>query len=142
MRTRALTGLGALTVGAALLFTGCSAPVDDADAADAPLTFASAPLGEDPTAQNPIKVLTALMSEETGREVKVTDVPDYLAVVEAIRGGHVDFGLMSGFPSALAVNTGEIDALVACPDPTSRSRRASCSKTRPSRASMTSPPTP
>ena len=115
MRTRALTGLGALTVGAALLFTGCSAPVDDADAADAPLTFASAPLGEDPTAQNPIKVLTALMSEETGREVKVTDVPDYLAVVEAIRGGHVDFGLMSGFPSALAVNTGEIDALVAWP---------------------------
>lgn len=115
MRTRALTGLGALTVGAALLFTGCSAPVDDAESADAPLTFASAPLGDDPTAQNPIKVLTALMAEETGREVKVTDVPDYLAVVEAIRGGHVDFGLMSGFPSALAVNTGEIDALVAWP---------------------------
>lgn len=115
MRTRALTGLGALTVGAALLFTGCSAPVDDSTAADAPLTFASAPLGDDPTAQNPINVLISLMTAETGREVEVTDVPDYLAVVEAIRGGHVDFGLMSGFPSALAVNTGEVDALVAWP---------------------------
>lgn len=123
MRSRALTGLGALTAGAALILTGCSgAAGDSAQAADAPLTFASAPLGDDPTAQNPIKVLVDLMEEETGREVEVTDVPDYLAVVEAIRGGHVDFGLMSGFPSALAVNTGEVDALVAwpgSPDPVS-----------------------
>lgn len=115
MRTRALTGLGALTVGAALILTGCSTADDAAAAADAPLTFASAPLGDDPTAQNPISVLVTLMAEETGREVEVTDVPDYLAVVEAIRGGHVDFGIMSGFPSALAVNTGEVDALVAWP---------------------------
>lgn len=115
MRTRALTSLGALTAGAALILTGCSAPVDSAAAADAPLTFASAPLGDDPTAQNPISVLVSLMQEETGREVEVTDVPDYLAVVEAIRGGHVDFGLMSAFPSALAVNTGEVEALVAWP---------------------------
>ena len=114
MRSRALIALGAFTAGAAIILTGCSAPADES-AADVPLTFASTPLGEDPTAQNPIVEFAALMEEESGRKVEITDVPDYLAVVEAIRGGHVDFGFMSGFPSALAVNTGEIDALVAWP---------------------------
>ncbi|WP_223172427.1 phosphate/phosphite/phosphonate ABC transporter substrate-binding protein [Microbacterium sp. NIBRBAC000506063] len=56
-----------------------------------------------------------MLSEATGREVEVVDVPDYLAVVEAIRSDHVDIGIMSGFPSALAVNTGEVDALLAWP---------------------------
>ena len=114
MRSRALIALGALSAGAAIILAGCSAPAEES-AADAPLTFASTPLGEDPTAQNPIVEFAALMEEESGRKVEITDVPDYLAVVEAIRGGHVDFGFMSGFPSALAVNTGEIDALVAWP---------------------------
>src|SRR5699024_4894136 len=53
--------------------------------------------------------------EYTGMEVVVTEVPNYSAVIEAVRAGHEDIGLMSGFPSALAVNTGEVESLVAWP---------------------------
>ncbi|GAA5144738.1 hypothetical protein GCM10025768_00900 [Microbacterium pseudoresistens] len=102
---------------AALALAGCSGAASNAatteTAPDAPITIATLPLGEDPTAENPIDVFAELFEEATGRQVEVTDVPDYLSVVEAIRADHVDIGIMSGFPSALAVNTGEVDALVA-----------------------------
>lgn len=115
MRAVALPTLGLLGI-AALALTGCggAASASDTDAADyAPITIATIPLGDDPSAENPIEAFAALLEEETGRTVEVTDVPDYLSVVEAIRADHVDIGIMSGFPSALAVNTGEVDALLA-----------------------------
>jgi phosphonate transport system substrate-binding protein len=121
MRTRALPALGALGLGAALLLSACSgdAEADDAVPAasdpDAPITFATTPLGDDPGAENPIEAFAELVTAETGREVEIVDVPDYTAVVEALRNHHVDIGFMSGFPSALAVNTGEVDSLVAWP---------------------------
>jgi phosphonate transport system substrate-binding protein len=114
MRTRALPAVGVFALGA-LAFAGCSATAADASDPTAPITFATTPLGDDPTAQNPIQAFAALVEEQTGREVDIVDVPDYTAVVEAIRNHHVDIGFMSGFPSALAVNTGEVDALVAWP---------------------------
>jgi phosphonate transport system substrate-binding protein len=117
MRRLTVPVLGILTVGA-LALTGCQSTADAAVQAsdpNAPITFATTPLGDDPTAENPIEAFAALVTEETGREVEIVDVPDYTAVVEAIRNHHVDIGFMSGFPSALAVNTGEVDALVAWP---------------------------
>ncbi|MCW4385374.1 PhnD/SsuA/transferrin family substrate-binding protein [Salinibacterium sp. SYSU T00001] len=104
-------GLVGLT---ALALTGCQASAQ-AESVDpnAPITIATIPLSDDPTAENPIEAFAELLEEETGRPVEVTDVPDYLSVVEAIRADHVAIGLMSGFPSALAVNTGEVDALLA-----------------------------
>ncbi|QBE49249.1 phosphate/phosphite/phosphonate ABC transporter substrate-binding protein [Leucobacter triazinivorans] len=114
MRRSTLSAISLLGI-AALALTACASP--DADAAErdpnAPITIATLPLGDDPTAVNPIDVFAELFEEATGREVEVTDVPDYLSVVEAIRAEHVDIGIMSGFPSALAVNTGEVDPLVA-----------------------------
>jgi phosphonate transport system substrate-binding protein len=121
MRTRALPAFGALGLGAALLLSGCAGEAEasaDAPAAsdpDAPITFATTPLGDDPSAENPIEAFADLVTAETGREVEIVDVPDYTAVVEALRNHHVDIGFMSGFPSALAVNTGEVDSLVAWP---------------------------
>lgn len=117
MRRYTLPVVGLLGV-AALALTGCQSPGSDASAQaaadpNAPITIATIPIGEDPTAENPIDVFAALLEEATGRTVEITDVPDYLSVVEAIRADHVDIGVMSGFPSALAVNTGEVDALVA-----------------------------
>ncbi|HWS51094.1 MAG TPA: phosphate/phosphite/phosphonate ABC transporter substrate-binding protein [Microbacterium sp.] len=114
MRRFTLPALGLLGV-AAVALTGCQSPSAEAAPADpdAPITIATLPVGDDPTAVNPIEVFVELFEEATGREVEVTDVPDYLSVVEAIRADHVDIGIMSGFPSALAVNTGEVDALVA-----------------------------
>lgn len=99
----------------AIALTGCQSPSAEAAPADpnAPITIATIPVGDDPTAENPIEVFAELLEEATGRDVEITDVPDYLSVVEAIRADHVDIGIMSGFPSALAVNTGEVDALVA-----------------------------
>ncbi len=103
MRRLTLPAVGLLGV-AALALTGCQSPSAEAAPADpnAPITIATLPVGDDPTAENPVEVFA-----------EITDVPDYLSVVEAIRADHVDIGIMSGFPSALAVNTGEVDALVA-----------------------------
>ncbi|MEN5072571.1 phosphate/phosphite/phosphonate ABC transporter substrate-binding protein [Isoptericola cucumis] len=119
MRARALPALGLLGLGAVVALTGCSTSSPDAAAAasdpDAPITFATTPLGDDPGAENPIDAFASLVEAETGREVEIVDVPDYTAVVEALRNHHVDIGFMSGFPSALAVNTGEVDSLVAWP---------------------------
>lgn len=114
MRRLTLPAVGLLGI-AALALTACQSPTAEAAPADpdAPITIATLPVGEDPTAVNPIEVFAELFEEATGREVEVIDVPDYLSVVEAIRADHVDIGIMSGFPSALAVNTGEVDALVA-----------------------------
>lgn len=113
MRRYTLPAVGMLGI-AALALTGCQAAASDAATpTDAPITIATLPLGDDPTAENPVEVFAELFEEATGRDVEVTDVPDYLSVVEAIRNDHVDIGIMSGFPSALAVNTGEVDPLVA-----------------------------
>ncbi|RBP65706.1 phosphonate transport system substrate-binding protein [Brevibacterium sanguinis] len=118
MRSRAhyaaaLLGLGALALSA------CSGPASaegpDKNDPNAPITIATTSVGEDPTAENPAEALAALLSEETGREVEIVDVPDYSAVVESLRNHHTDIGMMSGFPSALAVSTGEVDSLVAWP---------------------------
>ncbi|WP_407319602.1 phosphate/phosphite/phosphonate ABC transporter substrate-binding protein [Isoptericola halotolerans] len=121
MRSRTLPALGVLGLGAALL-AGCSGSAEAGDGPsvapsdpDAPITFATTPLGDDPGAENPIEAFAELVTAETGREVEIVDVPDYTAVVEALRNHHVDIGFMSGFPSALAVNTGEVDSLVAWP---------------------------
>ncbi|MBC9942927.1 phosphate/phosphite/phosphonate ABC transporter substrate-binding protein [Leucobacter sp. cx-328] len=103
----------ALTCAAAVSLTGCTAETEAAADPNAPITVAMLPAGDDPTAVNPTEVFAELLAKETGREVKVTDVPDYLSVVEAIRSDHIDIGIMSGFPSALAVGTGKVDALVA-----------------------------
>ena len=112
MRRSTIPVMGMLALTAVAL-AGCSANADAASTADAPITIATIPVSDDPTAVNPVEALVELLEAETGREVEVTDVPDYLSVVEAIRNDHVDIGLMSGFPSALAVNTGEVDALLA-----------------------------
>lgn len=114
MRCSTLPVVGLLSV-ATLALAGCQSPNAEAAPADqdTPITIATIPVGDDPTAENPIEVFAELLEEATGRDVEITDVPDYLSVVEAIRADHVDIGIMSGFPSALAVNTGEVDALVA-----------------------------
>ncbi|WJL94919.1 phosphate/phosphite/phosphonate ABC transporter substrate-binding protein [Microbacterium sp. ET2] len=112
--TLPLLALSGLTV---VALAGCqaaaSASPGDGEGSSAPITIATIPLGDDPSAENPIDALATLLEEQTGRDVEITDVPDYLSVVEAIRADHVDIGIMSGFPSALAVNTGEVDALLA-----------------------------
>lgn len=110
MRGSQLLAFG-ITGVSALALTGCQTAEATAD--DTTITIATIPLGEDPTQANPIDALVELLEAETGYMVEVTDVPDYLSVVEAIRADHVDMGIMSGFPSALAVNTGEVDALLA-----------------------------
>jgi phosphonate transport system substrate-binding protein len=116
MRRYPLPAMGMLGI-TALALAACQSPTADAAPAaadpDAPITIATLPVSDDPTQVNPVEALVELLEQETGREVEVTDVPDYLSVVEAIRADHVDIGIVSGFPSALAVNTGEVDALLA-----------------------------
>ncbi|MDF3313360.1 phosphate/phosphite/phosphonate ABC transporter substrate-binding protein [Rhodococcus sp. T2V] len=113
MRPYTLAAAGMLGI-AVLTLTACQTSGNVATSvADAPITIATLPSSDDPTKVNPIDAFVKMLEEETGREVEVTDVPDYLSVVEAIRTDHVDIGIMSGFPSALAVNTGEVDALLA-----------------------------
>lgn len=123
MRTNAFTKslIGAAAIGA-LALTGCTSQADASSGEDNIIKIATLPAGDDPTAVNPIEALGELIAEHTGMEVEIIDAPDYLGVVEAVRADHVDIALMSAFPSALAVNTGEVDALVTwpgSPDPVS-----------------------
>lgn len=113
MRLRTPLALGALVAGSAVLLAGCAAA--SADEAPDTIRMATLPLGEDPNAVTPVDALQDLLAEQTGMTVEITDVPSYSAAIEAVRAGHSDIVMMSGFPSALAVNTGEVDALVAWP---------------------------
>lgn len=124
MNSRSLLGLGALSLASLVALTGCAGGTASADdsAADV-IRIATLPAGDDPTAVNPIEALGELITAETGMEVEIIDAPDYLGVVEAVRADHVDIALMSAFPSALAVNTGDVDALMTwpgSPDPVSK----------------------
>ncbi|MFZ2529103.1 MAG: phosphate/phosphite/phosphonate ABC transporter substrate-binding protein [Rhodococcus sp. (in: high G+C Gram-positive bacteria)] len=110
-----ILGISVLVVALAGCSTtgGTDGPAGTSTTAASTITIATTPLGDDPTKANPVEALADLLETETGRSVDILDVPDYLSVVEAIRSDHVDFGIMSGFPSALAVSTGEVDALMA-----------------------------
>lgn len=122
MNTRSLLGLGALTLAGLVALTGCAGTASADDTAAEVIRIATLPAGDDPTAVNPVEALGELIAAETGMEVEIIDAPDYLGVVEAVRADHVDIALMSAFPSALAVNTGEVDALMTwpgSPDPVS-----------------------
>lgn len=97
-------------LGAALLLTGCSTAADDET-----IRFATLPVTDDPAEEAPGEAIAELLAEETGQDVHVIDAPTYSAVIESVRAGHEDFAVMSGFPSAMAVNTGEVDALISWP---------------------------
>lgn len=106
-----------LAIGSALVLTGCGgeSEASNESSSDDVIRFATLPLSDDPNVDVPVDDIQELLSAETGMEVEVTEVPNYSAVIEAVRAGHEDIGIMSGFPSALAVNTGEVDSLVAWP---------------------------
>ena len=128
-KTAVATSALSLAAIAMLALTGCSpqsaAAGDNAKEGKTEtetITIATLPTGDDPMAVNPIEALGELITAETGMQVEIVDAPDYLGVVEAVRADHVDIALMSAFPSALAVNTGEVDALMTwpgSPDPVS-----------------------
>lgn len=115
MRLRAPLAAGALAAGSLLIVTGCSATAADTGSDDDVIRFATMPVSDDPSVETPVDAMAQLLEEETGMDVEITDVPSYSAVIEAVRAGHEDIGIMSGFPSALAVGTGEVDSLVAWP---------------------------
>lgn len=115
MRRHVRPAVAVLAAGSALFLAACSSSAADGDSSDDVIRFATLPLSDDPTAAAPVEAIAELLEAETGYPVEITDVPNYSAVIEAIRAGHEDIGIMSGFPSALAVNTGEVDSLVAWP---------------------------
>ncbi|MGO1536788.1 MAG: PhnD/SsuA/transferrin family substrate-binding protein [Yaniella sp.] len=117
MRTHMPKILSSLAIGSALFLTGCggSSEASDEGGSDDVIRYATLPLSDDPSADVPVEEIAELLEGYTGMEVVVTEVPNYSAVIEAVRAGHEDIGLMSGFPSALAINTGEVDSLVAWP---------------------------
>ena len=114
MKSRLLPALGGAVVVGTLALTGCSSSADAAQD-DRTIRFATLPISDDPNAETPVEEIAALLAEETGYEVEITDVPNYSAVIEAIRSWHEDIGIMSAFPTAMGVNTGEVDPLVAWP---------------------------
>lgn len=115
MKTRSLLGFSALSLVSILALTGCGGSASAGNAEADVIRIATLPAGDDPTAVNPIEALGELITAETGMVVEIIDAPDYLGVVEAVRADHVDIALMSAFPSALAVNTGDVDALMTWP---------------------------
>ncbi len=100
---------------AVLALAGCSAPATAESGSDPtePLVFAMPPGTDDPELATQVDTVAALIAEATGREVVVEQPADYLGVVEAVRNGFVDVALMSPFSTALAVENGSVDPLLA-----------------------------
>ena len=111
MRTRILAALGAASLLSMLALTGCSSS-PAADDTDTPLTFAMPPGTDDPDILSQMDDVAALLAEATGREVETANPADYMAVVEAVRGGFVDVALMSQFSTALAFANGSVVPLI------------------------------
>lgn len=78
-----------------------------------PITFAFPPGTDDPNAITQVAAIAEVISAALGREVRQENPADYMAVVEAVRGGFVDVALMSPFSTALAVRTDAVRPLVA-----------------------------
>ncbi|NLZ58673.1 MAG: phosphate/phosphite/phosphonate ABC transporter substrate-binding protein [Corynebacterium sp.] len=113
-----------LLLTAALPLSACasSAPGDDRNDGGT-IRFVITPFLDDPSVQTPLLELKKQLEEATGQPVQITDVPSYSAAVEAIRAGHEDIALVSGFAAALAISTQQVEPLIAWPgDATSASQ--------------------
>lgn len=77
-----------------------------------PLRFAMPPGVDDPQLILAVDDMADLIATAVDREVITENPADYMAVVEAIRGGFVDVAFMSQFVTALAIETGAVSPLV------------------------------
>ncbi|MEV0613800.1 phosphate/phosphite/phosphonate ABC transporter substrate-binding protein [Nonomuraea sp. NPDC050404] len=93
------------------LLTACGS--GEGGAGPAKLTIGLPP-GEDSPEQLLLSdTLRKLFADATGREVEVKRTADYLGVVEAMRGGHVDAALFSPFATVIGMETAPIELLLA-----------------------------
>ena len=77
-----------------------------------PLRFSMPPGVDDPQLILLVDDVADLIAEAIDREVVTENPADYMAVVEAIRGGFTDLAFMSQFVTALAIETGAVSPLV------------------------------
>ncbi|TVR28255.1 MAG: phosphate/phosphite/phosphonate ABC transporter substrate-binding protein [Ilumatobacter sp.] len=77
-----------------------------------PLRFSMPPGVDDPQLILLVDDVADLIAEAIDREVVTENPADYMAVVEAIRGGFTDLAFMSQFVTALAIQTGAVSPLV------------------------------
>ncbi|TYB60617.1 phosphate/phosphite/phosphonate ABC transporter substrate-binding protein [Nonomuraea sp. PA05] len=72
------------------------------------------PPGEDSPEQLQLsETLKKLFADATGLQVEVQRTADYMGVVEAMRGGHVDAALFSPFATVIGMETAPIELLLA-----------------------------
>jgi phosphonate transport system substrate-binding protein len=108
MKLRKLT---AAFAGALILLSGCSA----AEAGDDVLVIGMPPGEDSPEMLQFQETVTEIFEEATGKEVEVQTAADYLGVIEALRGGHIDAALMSPFATVIGMETAPLELLLAGP---------------------------
>jgi len=104
-----LVSVAAVTV-ATLSLLGCAGS-PDADTQEA-LTVQFVPSRTDSDMQAEAQPLATLLSEQLGREVKVSIATDYSTIVEAMAAGQVDIGIMPPATYVLAHDRGAAEALL------------------------------
>lgn len=103
--------VAALVLGVLLAACGTAAGDDGADPGT--LTIGLPPGDDGPEALKLGDTVSELFAAATGKKVEVKTTADYLGVVEALRGGHVDAALFSPFATVIGMETAPIELLLA-----------------------------
>ncbi|WTW92250.1 phosphate/phosphite/phosphonate ABC transporter substrate-binding protein [Streptomycetaceae bacterium NBC_01309] len=96
---------------AALVVSGCSS--DDSGGDSSTLRIGMPPGEDTPEALKQTELLKQAFADATGRKVEVKKAADYLGVVEALRGGHIDAALFSPFATIIGMESAPIELLLA-----------------------------
>jgi phosphonate transport system substrate-binding protein len=102
--------VAAVMMGAFLVACGSSS---DGGGAGERLTIGLPPGEDSPETLKMSDTIRKLFADATGRPVEVKRTADYLGVVEAMRGGHVDAALFSPFATVIGMQTAPIELLLA-----------------------------
>lgn len=96
------------------MLAGC-APSGNSDNTedDSPLTLQFVPTRTEENMEAAAQPLAALLTEQLGREVKVTIATDYTTIIEAMASKKIDIGIMPPATYVMAHDQGAADAILA-----------------------------
>lgn len=108
---RSRTGRAAITAVVALpLLAACSGSAQAEDT----ITFAAVPSESSDTLETSFENVTALLEQETGKDIEFQNASDYAAVIEGMRAGQIDVASFGPFAYVISKDSGiDMEPVVA-----------------------------
>ncbi|MGB3413959.1 MAG: phosphate/phosphite/phosphonate ABC transporter substrate-binding protein [Microbacteriaceae bacterium] len=103
-------------IAAAALLAGCASDGNNNGSGEeelTPLTLQFVPTRTEQDMEAAAQPLAKLLSEQLGREVKVTIATDYTTIIEAMASNKIDIGIMPPATYAIAHDQGAADAILS-----------------------------